>query len=214
MYFLIEILTKAEESYNKICVTDDYNCYGDWSFKLQDEQTKEELVVGYPELLDLYKSGKLIGVVDIAPYTPSYCHILSKRARQLSDEVKPPHYIYLESSPVKYLENIYNGLFKLNLEHVDYSNKDYATVVSYFTSDKKVLLIISTGNTISPIETTNYFYHLKGELIEWVDLYKYLVGVDVSEADLIYVRFGNLLFQLEVTPKIKQYITKIAVLRR
>lgn len=213
MYFLIEILTKTEERYSKICVTDDYDCYDDWSFKLQDKQTKEELVIGYPELLELYKENELIGVVDIAPYPP-HCYIISKRVRQLSDEVQPPHYIYLVSSPVKYLEGIYNGLSKINLEHINYSNKDYATVVSYFTSDKRVLLIISTGNTISPISTTNYFYHLKGELVEWSDLYKYLIGVDVSEANLIYIRFGNLLFQLEVTQKIKQYITKVAVLRR
>lgn len=213
MHLLIRILTNKKESLNRICLFGVESDYNDWSFKLQDRQTKEEFIISYTELLEFYNTGELIGVVDVAPCQP-YCYILSKRARQLSDEVKPPHYIYLESSPVKYLESIYDGLFKINLEHVNYSNKDYATVVSYFTSDKRVLLIISTGNTISPIETTNYFYHLRGELIEWIDLYKYLIGVDISEADLIYIRFGNLLFQLEVTPKIKQYTTKVAVLRR
>lgn len=198
MYYLIKI------SNNKKSIIMSKNYLHDFqhlSFTLYDSTAKciiDNLT--YNDLLE--NKSKLIGVVN------SVVYVFSKQCIDYGDFV--PKGIYLNSSPVSYLRQVYSDLDAISDTISNYNEKRPIGYKKYI-SGSTMILVVKTMHIFSP--TDNYrLIKINDEYCEWLELYKYLIGIDLTDVDEVYLSGGNMLYKLDFNTKLSRYLTKVVML--
>lgn len=200
MFYLVNIEhNKTQEK--KDCVYlgeyNDLNFISDFSYTLINKDTDETLVVDYLGLWNLYNKHKLFGV----DYLECKCYVFSKLAIEFEKEIKLPSVTTLS------LQDIYGELDLLEAKTSD-------RVVSYRHKSKlgDSIIVISTPVYIQPLSSSPHLFKHNYGVMEWLSLYKYCVGVEISLDDIVYLGIGSSLIRLYFNSKILRYVIKLTVL--